>query len=163
VFENGVARLLGEIERRGLANIRVFADDARVLLRALPERSVGRVFVLFPDPWPKVRHHKRRLIAPAALDRLAAVMADGAELRLATDDPGYLAWMLEHAAGHPQFRWLARVPADWRERPPDWPATRYEEKARTAGRRPAFLRFERRPRGGQMPEHGQPAAIPDSR
>jgi tRNA (guanine-N7-)-methyltransferase len=73
-------------------------------------------------------------------------MADGGELRLATDDPGYLGWMLEHATRHAQFEWLARRPGDWRERPADWPATRYEAKARAAGRRPVFLRFRRRPR-----------------
>ena len=146
VFENGVAKLLGEVERRGLTNVRVHADDARPLLAALAPRSVGRVFILFPDPWPKARHHKRRLVAPAALDRLAEIMIDGAELRLATDDPSYLSWMLEHVTAHPGFVWTARRHADWRERPEDWPATRYEEKARKAGRRPAFLRFQRRPR-----------------
>ena len=146
-FEDGVVRLIGEIARRGLGNIRLFTDDARLLLAALPAASLGRVFVLFPDPWPKRRHHKRRLIAPATLDLLAFVMEDRAELRLATDDRGYLAWMLEHLTAHPDFRWLARRPADWRERPPDWPATRYEAKARAAGRNPVFLRFIRRPRG----------------
>jgi tRNA (guanine-N7-)-methyltransferase len=146
VFENGVARLIGEVAQHGLANVRVFTDDARLLLAALPPASLGRVFILFPDPWPKLRHHKRRLVAQPTLDRLAAVMLDGAELRLATDDPGYLAWMLEHATAHPDFIWLARHPADWRERPPDWPPTRYEEKAVAAGRSPAFLRFARRRR-----------------
>lgn len=146
VFENGVAKLLGEAERRGLANIRLYPDDARPLLAALTPRSIARAFILFPDPWPKARHHKRRLIAPATLDRLAAIMTDGAELRLATDDSGYLSWMLDHATAHPAFSWTARRAADWRERPADWPATRYEEKARKAGRSPAFLRFARRPR-----------------
>jgi len=144
VFENGVARLVGEVARRGLDNIRVFADDARLLLDRLPPGSLGRVFILFPDPWPKSRHHKRRLVAPSTLDRLAEVMRPGAELRLATDDPGYLAWMLEHVTAHPEFVWLARGPADWRQRPEDWPPTRYEEKARSAGRNPVFLRFVRR-------------------
>ncbi len=73
-------------------------------------------------------------------------MTDGAELRLATDDPGYFSSMLERVTGHPAFDWLARRPADWRERPPDWPPTRYEEKALAAGREPAFLRARRRPR-----------------
>jgi tRNA (guanine-N7-)-methyltransferase len=146
VFENGVARLLGEIARRDLANIRVFPDDARLLLDCLAPASIGRMFILFPDPWPKQRHHKRRLVAPATLDRLAGVMQPGAELRLATDDRDYLVWMLEHLTGHPDFAWAARSPADWRERALDWAATRYEEKARAAGRMPAFLRFIRRAR-----------------
>jgi tRNA (guanine-N7-)-methyltransferase len=144
VFENGIARLVGDITRRDLANIRIFADDARLLLDALTDNSIGRVFILFPDPWPKRRHHKRRLVAPATLDRLAEIMQPGAELRLATDDRDYLAWMLEHVTAHSGFVWLAQGPADWRERPPDWPPTRYEEKARAAGRPPAFLRFKRR-------------------
>ena len=144
VFENGVAKLLGEIDRRGLGNLRLFADDARFLIEALPPGSIGRTFILFPDPWPKQRHHKRRLVAAATLDRLSELMRKGAELRLATDDPGYLVWMLEHATAHPGFVWLARRPADWRERPPDWPPTRYETKARAAGRTPVFLRFARR-------------------
>jgi len=147
LFENGIVKLLGEIDHRALGNIRVCADDARRLLAALAPRSVARIFILFPDPWPKARHHRRRLINPATLDRLAEIMADGAELRLATDDQGYLSWMLEHATDHPAFRWTARRPGDWRERPGDWPATRYEEKARKAGRVPAFLRFERSSRG----------------
>jgi len=146
VFENGVAKLLGEIERRRLGNIRIFANDARPLLAALAPCSIDRVFILFPDPWPKARHHKRRLVATPTLDRLAEIMTDRAQLRLATDDPGYLSWMLECATGHAGFAWIARRPADWRERPADWPATRYEEKARKAGRRPAFLLFERRAR-----------------
>ena len=147
VFEDGIVRLLGEVARRGLGNVRLFTDDARLLLAALPPRSIGRVFILFPDPWPKRRHHKRRLVAPATLDLLGAAMSDGAELRLATDDRDYLAWMLEHTLAHRDFVWLARRAADWRERPEDWPATRYEAKARAAGRTPAFLRFMRRPRG----------------
>ena len=144
VYENGVARLVGEVARRGLGNIRILADDARLLLDRLKPASIGRAFILFPDPWPKQRHHKRRLVAPATLDRLAAILEPGAELRLATDDPDYLVSMLELLTDHPDFVWLARRPADWRERPPDWPPTRYEEKARAAGRVPAFLRFVRR-------------------
>ena len=148
VFENGVGKLLSEIARRGLDNIRVFAEDARLLLDALPSASVDRVFILFPDPWPKRRHHKRRIVSRETLDRLAAIMRDDAELRLATDDDDYLCWMLERLTAHPDFEWQARRAEDWRRRPGDWPPTRYEEKARAAGRSPAFLRFRRR---GQTP------------
>jgi len=147
IFENGIARLLAEIDRRRLANIRIFADDARLLIAALPAAALARVFVLFPDPWPKARHHKRRLMSTEILDRLAAVMDDGAELRLATDDAGLLSWMLDRITRHPEFEWLARRPQDWRQRPADWPPTRYEEKARAAGRSPYFLCVARRPRG----------------
>jgi tRNA (guanine-N7-)-methyltransferase len=149
VFENGIARLVSEVARRSIDNIRIFPEDARALLDHLPAASLGRVFILFPDPWPKLRHHKRRLVARATLDRLAETMQPGAELRLATDDPGYLVWMLEHVTAHPDFAWLARRPADWRERPAGWPPTRYEEKARAAGRTPAFLRFARRNGSGR--------------
>jgi len=99
------------------------------------------VFVLFPDPWPKTRHHKRRFVQRDTLDGLARLMKPGAELRLATDDPSYLPWMLEHAGTHPAFEWLAERPADWRARPADWPPTRYEQK-KIAGT-PTFLRFRR--------------------
>jgi tRNA (guanine-N7-)-methyltransferase len=142
-YINGVAKCLAQIERAGVANIRLFTDDARFVIAALPPRSLDRVFVLFPDPWPKTRHHKRRFVQRATLDALAPLMKPGAELRLATDDPSYLPWMVEHACRHPAFEWLAERPADWRMRPADWPATRYEQKM-LAGHSPAFLRLRRR-------------------
>ena len=99
--------------------------------------------MLFPDPWPKTRHHKRRFVQRSNLDVLARLMKPGAELRLATDDPSYLPWMVEHACRHPDFEWLAESPADWRGRPADWPGTRYEQKM-LAGHNPVFLRLRRR-------------------
>jgi len=141
-YLNGVAKCLAHIERAGLTNVRLFTDDARLLMAALPARSLSRAFVLFPDPWPKTRHHKRRFVRRENLDRLAELMLPGAELRLATDDPSYLPWMVEHAGTHPAFEWLAEGPADWRGRPADWPATRYEQKM-LAGK-PVFLRLRRR-------------------
>jgi tRNA (guanine-N7-)-methyltransferase len=146
VFENGIAKLLGDIERQHLANIRILTDDARLLLAILPQASIGRVFILFPDPWPKQRHHKRRIVTGETLGALAALMTDGGELRLATDDVDYLGWMLARVPLHPDFVWLAGRPSDWRIRPADWPATRYESKAIAAGRWPYFLRLRRRPR-----------------
>lgn len=147
VFVNGIAALLRRIDDLQLTNVRVFQGDGRDLLDALPEDSVSRVFILFPDPWPKQRHHKRRIVQAALLDRLASVMKDGAELRLATDHAEYLRWMLDVATAHPAFRWLASGPADWRERPADWPASRYESKALGEGMVPTYLRFVRRRRG----------------
>jgi tRNA (guanine-N7-)-methyltransferase len=148
VFENGIAKLLALIQRSGsgIDNIRIFADDARLLIAALPAASVDRIFILFPDPWPKRRHEGRRIVSREMLDASARVMADGAELRLATDDHDLLSWMLERAVDHPALEWLASRPCDWRERPPEWPPTRYEEKAQAAGRRSVFLRFRRRTR-----------------
>jgi tRNA (guanine-N7-)-methyltransferase len=145
-YVNGVAKCLAHIARAGVSNVRLFADDARFVMAALPPQSLTRVFVLFPDPWPKTRHHKRRFVQRHNLDVLAQLMRPHAELRLATDDPGYLSWMVEHACTHPAFEWLAERPADWRARPDDWPPTRYEEKM-LAGRKPVFLRLRRRPEG----------------
>jgi tRNA (guanine-N7-)-methyltransferase len=141
-FINGVAKCLAHIERTGVTNVRLFTDDARLLMAALPERSLSRVFILFPDPWPKTRHHKRRFVQRDTLDVLAPLMKAGAELRLATDDPSYLSWMVEHACTHPAFEWLADRPSDWRGRPADWPPTRYEQKM-LAGHKPVFLRLRR--------------------
>ncbi len=143
-YLNGIAALLARIEAGALRNIRVAGGDVRLVLPRLPTGSIGRAFILFPDPWPKARHHKRRLIQPSFVDMLARVLRPAAELRLASDHPGYVAWMLERLARHPDFIWLARRPADWRERSVDWPATRYETKALALGRKPVFLRFERR-------------------
>lgn len=146
-FLNGVARLLADMEHAKLANIRIFRDDARILLAALPDASISRVFLLFPDPWPKSRHHKRRIVGPAVISQLARILRDGAELRVATDDPGYKGWILQHVLASGEFDWLARRPGDWRRRPDDWPPTRYEKKAEGAGRRAAFFRFARHCRG----------------
>ncbi|SKA40940.1 tRNA (guanine-N7-)-methyltransferase [Enhydrobacter aerosaccus] len=142
-YINGVAKCLAHIERMGVGNVRLFTDDARFVMAALPPQSLSRAFVLFPDPWPKTRHHKRRFVQRRNLDVLARLMRPGAELRLATDDPSYLPWMVEHACTHPAFEWLAERPADWRGRPDDWPPTRYEQKM-LAGHKPVFLRFRRR-------------------
>ncbi len=150
-FINGVARLLSAIADDPPANLRLLADDARPLIDLLAEGSIERMFVLFPDPWPKTRHHARRFIGPANLDPIARILADHAELRLATDHAEYARWMLEHLGRHPAFEWTARGPADWRERPADWPETRYEAKARARGARPVFLRYRRRPRGAEIP------------
>jgi tRNA (guanine-N7-)-methyltransferase len=142
-YINGVAKCLAHIVRTGVGNVRLFTDDARFVMAALPPRSLDRAFVLFPDPWPKSRHQKRRFVQRDNLDVLAVLMKPGAELRLATDDPSYLPWMVEHACVHPSFEWLAERPADWRGRPADWPPTRYEEKM-LAGHKPVFLRLRRR-------------------
>jgi tRNA (guanine-N7-)-methyltransferase len=142
-YINGMAGLLARIHERSLGNIRLWPDDIRRLLPVLKPASLGRVFVLFPDPWPKARHHKRRLITPAFLDELARLMAPGGELRFATDDPGYLEWALERLVAHLAFERLAPGD-DPHRRPADWPATRYEAKG-LAGHPPAFLRFGRRP------------------
>ena len=145
-FINGVAKLLTRVRDDDLSNVRFYRDDARLLVERLPENSLGRAFILFPDPWPKTRHHKRRIISDEVLGHLARALSDDAELRIATDDAGYLEWILWHLRRHPAFRWQASSPADWRNRPHDWPATRYQEKAVAAGRNCAFLTYVRQPR-----------------
>ena len=142
-FVNGVAKLLVAVEEVPLANVRIHDDDARAVLDWLPADSVDRCFILYPDPWHKKRHNKRRFIGPENLERLARVMKPGAELRVASDIPDYVRWSLEHIARDGRFEWTARRPADWRDRPDDWPPTRYEQKAVREGRTPAYLIFRR--------------------
>ncbi|WP_085125844.1 tRNA (guanosine(46)-N7)-methyltransferase TrmB [Tistlia consotensis] len=143
VFVNGIATLLRALEETGSGNVRIFRDDARRLIEALPDACLERVFLLFPDPWPKRRHAKRRFVAPATLDALARVLRPGGELRVASDDPTYQAWALAHLLAHPAFAWTAKSAADWRRRPADWPPTRYEAKALESGRHPVYLAFQR--------------------
>ncbi len=137
----GVASLAARAAEDGLGNLRIHDGDATEALDRLPDGALGRVFVLFPDPWPKVRHWRRRIVDRPVLDRLARTMRPGAELRLATDHEGYLEWMLVRLLAHPAFCWTARSADDWRRRPPDWPETRYEAKARDRGVRSTYLRF----------------------
>tara|TARA_A100001037_G_scaffold111253_2_gene101550 strand:+ start:27 stop:671 length:645 start_codon:yes stop_codon:yes gene_type:complete len=145
-YLNGVARLLATTADTRPANIRIYPDDVRPLLDRMADATLGRAFVLFPDPWPKARHHKRRIINPLMLDTLARLLRYGAELRIATDDQDYLVWILRHMQAHPNFEWLAARAADWRVRPTDWPDTRYEDKNRSGGPGPTFLRYRRIPR-----------------
>jgi tRNA (guanine-N7-)-methyltransferase len=142
-YRNGVVKALDAIETFGLDNIRIVDGDARDVLAWLPAASVDRVFVLFPDPWPKKRHRKRRLINEETIGAVARVLRRGGELRLGSDIADYIAQMLEVTLRSGGFRWLAERAADWRKRPEDWPQTRYEAKARAAGRFCAYLRFER--------------------
>lgn len=140
-FLNGVAKLLTQIEAQRLSNVRVHMDDARLLIPRLPDRSLCAVYVLFPDPWPKLRHHKRRFIQTQTLDQIARVLKPGGELRVATDHPDYAVWALQHLIADSRFRWTAERAVDWQARSPDWPATRYEQKAVAAGRASIYLRF----------------------
>ncbi len=142
-FINGVASLLGKIEDAGLAAIRVHDGDARDVLAWLPARSIARVFVLFPDPWPKKRHQKRRLIAPDSVADLARVLQPGGELRFASDSGEYAGEALRIVLAGGDFDWTAENAEDWRLRPFDWPETRYERKALSEGRKPAYLIFRR--------------------
>ncbi|MEM6324007.1 MAG: tRNA (guanine(46)-N(7))-methyltransferase TrmB [Pseudomonadota bacterium] len=141
-FINGVAMLLGKIRAAGAQNIRIHPGDARDLFDVLPEASIAKAFLLYPDPWPKARHHRRRFVTAEHLAPLARVMQPGAELRIATDIGDYVRQSLEQVPRH-GFAWLAERAGDWRTPWPDWVSTRYEQKALRAGRVPHYLTFRR--------------------
>jgi tRNA (guanine-N7-)-methyltransferase len=142
-FVNGMASLLGAIETQGLETIRLHDGDAREALAWLPSGSIARMFILFPDPWPKKRQMKRRLISPETASEIARVLAGGGELRVASDSGDYAAHALNAIGQSHAFIWLAERASDWRVRPPDWPETRYERKALSEDRKPVYLRFKR--------------------
>ncbi len=141
-YINGVAMLLGKIRKAGVSNLRVYPGDVRDLFDVLPQQSLAKVFLNYPDPWPKKRHHRRRFVTPEHLEPLARVMKPGAELRVATDIPDYVRQTLEQVPRH-GFVWSATRPADWRDPWDDWLSTRYEQKALREGRVPHYLTFHR--------------------
>ncbi len=141
-FLNGVASALRHLDEGRIDNVRLHTGDARDLLTALPDASLARAFILFPDPWPKARHHKRRLINGDTVAELARVLHPGGRLRFITDWKDYAAWTLERLTGSSAFAWTAERPADWRNPPADHVTTRYESKA-LGDCAPVFLEFER--------------------
>ena len=141
-YQMGMAKLLTKLEETPLNNALLYEGDGSDIIQALPDASLGRFFLLFPDPWPKTRHHKRRFLQMEMLDNLFRVLKPGAELRFATDDKSYLPFALERLCAHPGFEWLAQGHTDWKSRSTDWPPTRYETKAIRG--LPTFLRFARR-------------------
>jgi tRNA (guanine-N7-)-methyltransferase len=142
-FMNGVANLLTSIESQALGNVRIHDGDARDLLDWLPDAGLDRIFMLFPDPWPKKRHQRRRLFSRATVAQFARVLRPGGEVRAATDIGDYARAMLLVMQQESAFEWRARRASDWRQRPSDWPQTRYEQKAIRERRTPNFLTFER--------------------
>lgn len=141
-YVNGVAMLLGKLRKSPAENVRVHAGDARDLMDVLPAQSLSRAFLLYPDPWPKARHHRRRFVTQEHLEPLARALEPGAIFRVATDIPDYVRQTLEEVpkAG---FTWLAEGPQDWRQPWGDWISTRYEQKALREGRTPHYLTFQR--------------------
>ncbi len=142
-YINGVAMLLGKLRAADVHNVRIHPGDVRDLFDVLPDASLDKAFVLYPDPWPKKRHHRRRFVTPDYLGPLARAMKPGAELRIATDIPDYVRQALEQVprAG---FAWTGQRPSDWRQPWGDWVSTRYEQKAVREGRIPHYLTFLRR-------------------
>ena len=141
-FIDGVANCLDGVHQQACENIRVWPDDVRLLLPRLPAASLSKVFILYPDPWPKRRHHKRRLFNRELLAMLARVMVPSAQLLLATDHPGYSAWALPYILESDDFMWEAQRCADWQQPPVGWHETRYERKC-LAGKRPVYLSLQR--------------------
>ena len=143
-FLNGVATALGHVRDGHLANVRLYMGDALDVLRCIPDGALSFVYLLHPDPWPKARHAKRRMVSDGPLGLIAAKVRLGGELRLATDDPTYLAWSLMVMQRHSaNFEWLAETPRDFLEPPDGWIETRYGAKARREGRRPYYLNYRR--------------------
>jgi len=141
-YINGVAMLLGKIRTANAQNIAVYPGDVRNMFDVLPEASISRAFLLYPDPWPKTRHHKRRFVTEEHLRPLSKCLKKGAIFRVATDIPDYVRQTLEQVPRF-GFEWLAERPADWREPWTDWISTRYEQKALREGRVPHYLTFRR--------------------
>lgn len=142
-YLNGVAKLLAAIRADDVKNIRLHHGDALELLDWLPEKSLERIDILYPDPWPKRRHWKRRFISDDRVNRLARVLAAGGTVRFATDIANYAEWGLLRFIRSPFFLWTAEQADDWRKPWPDFPGTRYEAKAIREGRRPIYLMFQR--------------------
>lgn len=142
-FVNGVASLMNHLSEKELQNCQVVMDDARLLLDALPDESLSCICVLFPDPWPKKRHHKRRIVNTDTVAQFARVLKPGGQLRLATDIEEYAQWMQKAVATSPLFQLDLKGRSSIHERPFDWPVTRYEQKGVEAGRQSAYMVYIR--------------------
>jgi tRNA (guanine-N7-)-methyltransferase len=144
-FVNGVAKLLVQIEDKGLSNVRAHHGDAREVLVKLPAQSIDRVDVLYPDPWPKWRQRKRRFLSSKNIAEICRVLKIGGALRFATDIDDYAGWVLARTISHPQWRWEEGETGarKWTDAWADWPGTRYEAKAFREGRPPVYLTFTR--------------------
>lgn len=142
-YINGVAMLLGKVRKANVPNLRIYPGDVRDMFDVLPEASISKAFLLYPDPWPKARHHRRRFVTPEHLEPLVRVLKPGAEFRVATDIEDYVRQTLEEVPRH-GFDWLAEGPEDWRTPWSDWISTRYEQKALREGRTPHYLTFKKR-------------------
>ena len=142
-FVNSMAKMLAKVEADGLRNIRLYDDDATQLLDWLPAGSIDQIDLLYPDPWPKKKHWKRRFVSKVNLDRFQRVLKPGGTFCFASDIDTYVNWTLTHCQDHGGFAWTARNASDWLTPYATWPGTRYEAKARREGRSSAYLTFLR--------------------
>ena len=142
-YVNGMAKILAQIEAHNIGNIRLYAGDAAELLAWAPPRSMARIDLIHPDPWPKRRHWKRRFVQDATIAAMARIIKPGGEFRFVSDIDDYCAWTLAHLLRSPDFSWTAERAADWREPWAGYTMTRYGRKAEREGRKAAYLRFRR--------------------
>ncbi|WGS20677.1 MULTISPECIES: tRNA (guanosine(46)-N7)-methyltransferase TrmB [unclassified Bradyrhizobium] len=142
-YVNGMAKILTQIEAHNIGNVRLFAGDAAELLAWAPARSLSRIDLIHPDPWPKRRHWKRRFVQDATVAAMARILTPGGEFRFVSDIDDYCAWTLAHLMRSPDFAWLAERAIDWQQPWPDYTMTRYGAKAEREGRKAAYLRFRR--------------------
>ncbi|CAN5332311.1 tRNA (guanine(46)-N(7))-methyltransferase TrmB [soil metagenome] len=143
-FLNGVVTALGHVRDQGLANVRVHMGNALEVLARIPDGALSFVYLLHPDPWPKARHAKRRMMNPGPIAMIAAKLKPGGEFRFGTDHPVYLRWALMQMNGREEFDWLAESAKDFLTRPGGWPETRYEAKARRLGHEVWYFRYRKR-------------------
>jgi tRNA (guanine-N7-)-methyltransferase len=141
-YMNGVAHLLTLLDETN-DNIRLWPEDARILLDQLPDQFLAKVYILFPDPWPKIKHHKRRIISNEMLKLLAKKLNDQGEVMMATDHSEYAQWILKHFMDSEDFIWTANSPKDWQQPPQGWVRTRYQKKAEELSIKPYFLNFKK--------------------
>ncbi len=142
-FVNGMAKMVAALNREPLHNLRLYDEDAALLLDWLPEQSVSGMDLLYPDPWHKSRHHKRRFVSPANLEKMKRVLKRDALFRFASDIEAYVNWTLQHVEAAGGFEFAAQTADDWRKPYEAWPGTRYEAKALREGRTPAYLTFRK--------------------
>jgi tRNA (guanine-N7-)-methyltransferase len=143
-FLNGVAKACAAIDAEGITNLRLHGSDVRDILSRLPDASLDRLYILFPDPWPKSRHRKRRLIQEDTIAEFARLLKPGGEWHFASDITDYVDWVLTRTARSPDFTWHPTTAQDFLAYPTDWPGTKYEKKAVKEGRTPHFFVFTRR-------------------
>ncbi len=143
-FLNGVVGALGHVRDKALTNVRLHMGNALDILSRLPDGALSFVYLLHPDPWPKARHAKRRMMNPGPISMIAAKLKPGGEFRFSTDHPVYLRWALMQMAGRAEFEWLCERPEQFLIRPGGWPETRYEAKARRQGHEVWYFRFRRK-------------------
>ncbi|HAG52685.1 MAG TPA: tRNA (guanosine(46)-N7)-methyltransferase TrmB [Alphaproteobacteria bacterium] len=141
VFKNSLAKIAKQIEEHDLKNLKIFYEDARILLENIQEDSIDTVMVLYPDPWPKEKHKKRRIVNQELLDLTYRIIKPEGKLILATDITDYALWMIQHVLNHGKFNCLAKYPNEWSVEPDGWHTTSYEQKARKFGRSSWYLQF----------------------